>query len=113
MPPAYVLIRMKALLALLLATTALADEPTIASLAEANRYALTLDKSSISGPGADFLLQSAAGAQFVAIGEEHNVAEVAPEHAARTSKGWPAGSLRLRGQSERFLPEPSRRAGGR
>jgi hypothetical protein len=74
---AYVTIGMKALLALLLATTALADEPTLTSLSEANRYALTLDRNSISGPGADFLVRSAAAAQFVAIGEEHNVAEVA------------------------------------
>ncbi|MDQ6802417.1 MAG: hypothetical protein M3041_16505 [Acidobacteriota bacterium] len=73
---------MKAFLALLLATTALADEPTLTSLSEANRYALTLDHNSISGPGAEFLLRSSAGAQFVAIGEEHNVAEVAQFTAA-------------------------------
>jgi hypothetical protein len=74
---AYVTIGMKALLALLLATAALADEPTLTSLSEANRYALTLDRNSISGPGVDFLLRSAAAAQFVAIAEEHNVAELA------------------------------------
>ena len=68
---------MKALLMLLVATSALAEEPTLTSLSVANRYSLTLEGSAISGPGADFLLRSAAGAQFVGIGEEHNVAEVA------------------------------------
>ena len=73
---------MKYTLALLFAATALAQEPTLTSLATENRYALTLDGTSISGPAADFILRAAAPSQFVTIGEEHNVAEVAQFSAA-------------------------------
>jgi len=68
---------MKFAFALLLATAALADEPTLTSLATANRYPLALEGTAISGPAVDFIVRSASRAQFVGIGEEHNVAEVA------------------------------------
>lgn len=52
-------------------------EATLAALLAANRFTGTWTQAALAGPALDFLLRNAADAQFVAIGEEHNVAEVA------------------------------------
>src|SRR5262245_31159825 len=48
----------------------------------ANRYALALEGERLAGPGAAFLVSSAAGTQFFVLGEDHNVAEIPPLTAA-------------------------------
>lgn len=39
-------------------------------------YSIAMTESALTGPGADFLKQKAASAQFVLLGEEHNVKEI-------------------------------------
>ena len=46
------------------------------SLVAANARPLSIDRDRLTGPGADWLLAEAARAQFLAIGEEHNAAEI-------------------------------------
>jgi hypothetical protein len=53
-----------------------AAEQLLDSLVAANARALSIDHDRLTGPGADWLLAEAARAQFVAIGEEHNAAEI-------------------------------------
>jgi hypothetical protein len=51
-------------------------ESLLDSLVTANARSLSLERGRLSGPGAEWLLAEAARAQFVAIGEEHNVVEI-------------------------------------
>src|SRR5262245_35680522 len=53
-----------------------AAEAAFAEVLRANRYALDLGDGTLAGPGAQFLVSAAAGAQFFLLGEEHNVAEI-------------------------------------
>jgi hypothetical protein len=46
------------------------------SLVTANARTLSIDGGHLRGPGGDWILTEAARAQFLAIGEEHNVAEI-------------------------------------
>ena len=46
------------------------------SLVAANARPLSLDRGRLQGAGAEWLLSQAAHAQFLAIGEEHNVVEI-------------------------------------
>ncbi len=51
-------------------------ESTLDSLLTAHRYPLTLSGTVASGPGFELLLESAAGAQFFILAEEHNLLEL-------------------------------------
>ena len=51
--------------------TDIEDKLALAELLSENTYPLTLKDGKLGGPGAKLLLDSAAGAQFVALGEEH------------------------------------------
>ena len=53
-----------------------AQQLTLASLLQANRYALAIQNGDMNGPGATFLKKELAEVQFVAIGEEHGTREV-------------------------------------
>jgi hypothetical protein len=50
--------------------------PTFDSLLMAHRHPVTLSATAASGPGFELLLESAAGAQFFIIAEEHNLLEL-------------------------------------
>jgi len=50
--------------------------PLLDSLVRANARALSLDGDRLQGPGAEWLLGEAGRAQFLALGEEHNVVEI-------------------------------------
>ena len=56
-------------------------EALLDSLVAANSRTIAIRDGHLTGPGADFLLAEGARAQFVALGEEHNVAEI-PEVVA-------------------------------
>jgi hypothetical protein len=43
-----------------------------------NTYALCVEDDALAGPGADWLAREAADAQFVLLGEEHNLAQIPP-----------------------------------
>ncbi|HUQ81018.1 MAG TPA: hypothetical protein VM076_07775 [Gemmatimonadaceae bacterium] len=51
-------------------------ESLLDSLVRANARSLSLERGHLSGPGAEWLLAEAGRAQFVAVGEEHNVVEI-------------------------------------
>lgn len=51
-------------------------EALLDSLVAANARPLSLDRGRLEGAGAEWLLAEAARAQFLALGEEHNVAEI-------------------------------------
>lgn len=51
-------------------------EPTFDSLLIAHRYPVTLSETVASGPGFELLLESAAGAQFFILAEEHNLLQL-------------------------------------
>src|SRR5215471_2129531 len=53
-----------------------AEERLFAETLQANRYGLSLEAGKLAGSGAAFLVAEGGKAQFVAIGEEHNVAEI-------------------------------------
>jgi hypothetical protein len=59
------------------ATPAAAPSPLRQAIRR-NTYELRRSQSTFSGPGFDFLLQRASDAQFVALGEEHNLREIPP-----------------------------------
>src|SRR5215218_5086535 len=54
----------------------LGAEQLLDSLVAANARPLSLDRGRLQGAGADWLLSQAARAQFLAVGEEHNVVEI-------------------------------------
>ena len=54
----------------------------LAAAFQKHSYSIAMTEAGLSGPGADFLKQKAASAQFVLLGEEHNVKEV-PDFTAR------------------------------
>lgn len=53
-----------------------AADTILDSLVAANAHTLRLRDGSLEGPGAEVLLREAAGAQFLVLGEEHNVVEI-------------------------------------
>jgi hypothetical protein len=54
-----------------------AADTTILDQLKANRLAITLEKGSLTGPGAVPLLQASRQAQYVLLGEDHGVSEIA------------------------------------
>jgi len=54
----------------------LVAEQLLDSLVAANARPLSIDRGRLQGAGAEWLLSQAAHAQFLAIGEEHNVVEI-------------------------------------
>ena len=62
---------------------------------QASRLAITLDKGTLSGPGAAPLLQASRQAQYVLLGEDHGVAEIARFSSAYFNALAPAGFTTL------------------
>ncbi|WP_308925103.1 hypothetical protein [Janthinobacterium sp. J1-1] len=62
---------------------------------QANRLAITLNKGTLSGPGAAPLLQASRQAQYVLLGEDHGVAEIARFSSAYFNALAPAGFTTL------------------
>ena len=62
---------------------------------KANRLAITLDKGALAGPGAAPLLQASRQAQYVLLGEDHGVAEIAQFSSAYFNALAPAGFTTL------------------
>ncbi|MBV7534655.1 hypothetical protein KW842_02645 [Duganella sp. sic0402] len=83
-----------ATLTLGIANPACADT-TILDKLKANRLAVTLDKGTLSGPGAEPLLQASRQAQYVLLGEDHGVAEIAQFSSAYFNALAPAGFTTL------------------
>jgi hypothetical protein len=54
-----------------------AADTTVLDQLKANRLAVALDKGTLTGPGAAPLLQASRQAQYVLLGEDHGVAEIA------------------------------------
>lgn len=71
-------IRTLLLLAVLTAPAPLAAQASLAldSLFRAHRQPLTFGTAAMAGPGWEFLLAEAAAAQFVMVGESHNLREI-------------------------------------
>ena len=66
-------IKAAALIATAVLTSAqVPPQPSLQSLLEPHAHTIALEQGRLSGPGADLLLGTAAKAQFVGIGEEHN-----------------------------------------
>ncbi len=59
-------------LALVLVSGATLAEDSLESLFRDNSYELTLEEAKLAGPGLDFLLAEAQGAQFLCLAEPHN-----------------------------------------
>ena len=76
------------------ADPAVADTAVLDQL-KANRLAITLDKGTLSGPGAAPLLQASRQAQYVLLGEDHGVAEIAQFSSAYFNALPPAGFTTL------------------
>jgi hypothetical protein len=76
------------------ANSAFAD-PAVLDQLKANRLAITLDKGTLSGPGAAPLLQASRQAQYVLLGEDHGVAEIAQFSSAYFNALAPAGFTTL------------------
>ena len=76
------------------ADPAVADTAVLDQL-KANRLAITLDKGTLSGPGAAPLLQASRQAQYVLLGEDHGVAEIAQFSSAYFNALTPAGFTTL------------------
>ena len=62
---------------------------------QASRLAITLDNGTLSGPGAAPLLQASRQAQYVLLGEDHGVAEIARFSSAYFNALAPAGFTTL------------------
>ncbi|WP_150127963.1 hypothetical protein [Janthinobacterium psychrotolerans] len=77
-----------------LAGPAVADTAVLDKL-KANRLAITLDKGALTGPGAAPLLQASRQAQYVLLGEDHGVAEIARFSSAYFNALAPAGFTTL------------------
>jgi len=56
--------------------TAYAQQTALVKLLHQNRYALTVQKGEMGGPGGAFIQNELSQAQFVAIGEEHGTRQV-------------------------------------
>ena len=52
------------------------DKLAFETLLHSHRYSIELQDGELKGPGADLILKEASGAQFVALGEEHNNAVI-------------------------------------
>jgi hypothetical protein len=76
------------------ADPAIADTALLDKL-QANRLAITLDKGTLAGPGAAPLLQASRQAQYVLLGEDHGVAEIAQFSSAYFNALAPAGFTTL------------------
>jgi hypothetical protein len=76
------------------ADTAVADTAILDKL-KADRLAITLDKGTLSGPGAAPLLQASRQVQYVLLGEDHGVAEIAQFSSAYFNALTPAGFTTL------------------
>lgn len=83
-----------ATLTLSFAGPAIADTVVLEKL-KANRLAITLDKGTLSGPGAAPLLQASRQAQYVLLGEDHGVAEIAKFSSAYFNALAPDGFTTL------------------
>ena len=88
------LVFLAAALTLGFADPAVADTAVLDQL-KANRLAITLDKGTLSGPGAAPLLQASRQAQYVLLGEDHGVAEIAQFSSAYFNDLPPAGFTTL------------------
>lgn len=73
---------------------AVADTAVLDKL-QASRLAITLDQGTLSGPGAAPLLQASRQAQYVLLGEDHGVAEIARFSSAYFNALAPAGFTTL------------------
>ena len=73
---------------------AIADTAVFDKL-QANRLAVTLDKGVLSGPGVAPLLQASRQAQYVLLGEDHGIAEIAQFSSAYFNALAPAGFTTL------------------
>jgi hypothetical protein len=83
-----------ATLTLAFADPAVADTAVLDKL-KADRLAITLDKGTLSGPGAAALLQASRQAKYVLLGEDHGVAEIAQFSSAYFNALTPAGFTTL------------------
>lgn len=70
-------------------------ETTLPDKLNANRMAITLDKGALSGPGAAPLLKASRQAQYVLLGEDHGIAEIARFSSAYFNALAPAGFTTL------------------
>lgn len=76
------------------ANQAIADTSVLEKLKD-KRLAITLDQGMLSGPGAAPLLQASRQAQYVLLGENHGIAEVAKFSSAYFNALAPAGFTTL------------------
>ena len=76
------------------ADSAVADTAVLEKLT-ASRLAISVDKGTLSGPGAAHLLQASRQAQYVLLGEDHGVAEIAQFSSAYFNALAPAGFTTL------------------
>ena len=83
-----------ATLALGFANQAVADTSVLEKLKD-KRLAITLDKGMLSGPGAAPLLQASRQAQYVLLGEDHGIAEIAQFSSAYFNALAPVGFTTL------------------
>ena len=70
-------------------------DTTVLDQLKTNRLAITLDKGTLSGPGAAPLLQASRQAQYVLLGEDHGIAEIAQFSSAYFNALTPAGFTTL------------------
>ena len=76
------------------ANPAVADTAIVDKL-KADRLAITLDKGTLSGPGAVPLLHASRQAQYVLLGEDHGIAEIAQFSSSYFNALAPAGFTTL------------------
>ena len=65
-------------LPLFIRISAWADENLLTELLDQHSYEIRLSETGIEGPGGEFIFEESANAQFVVIGECHNVREIPP-----------------------------------
>ncbi len=70
------MIRTLVLFTLLASTSAIADENLLRELLKDNSYDISLTESGLRGAGAEFITRESNNAQFVVIGEGHNILEI-------------------------------------
>ena len=83
-----------ATLALSVGDVAVADSGPVDKL-KAHRLAITLDNGVLTGPGAAPLLEASRQAQYVLLGEDHGVAEIAKFSSAYFNALTPVGFTTL------------------
>lgn len=88
------LVLLAATLTLGFAEPAIADSTVLDTL-KANRLPIALDKGTLSGPGAAPLLQASREAQYVLLGEDHGIADIAQFSSAYFNALVPAGFTTL------------------